>query len=371
MAAGRLHKKRDEMNKKVKSMVLYEPYKMEMREFDYPQVNDGDMVVKVDLVSICGGDPIEFEGRNVKTYYPLILGHEMVGTVDQIGETASKIYGVVEGDKVTVEPYIVCGTCDYCLNSNYQLCENSRAYGVNISSDTPPHIWGAYGEYMYIAPGSKVHKIEPGVKDEAAVLSSVLGNGVRWIRTKGKVKFGETVIITGVGAQGLATIVAANEANAGKIVVLGKEDLDLKWELAKEYGATHLVDLAEDENPLETVREITNGKMGDVVVECTGAPHLVEMGLDLVKPAGRYILVSTCGFNKVPLTTDKIVFKEIELLGGLGQSWDTEPAVDIINSQKYRIDKMVTQTFPLEKADEAMHFFMESRGQALRVAIKP
>jgi threonine dehydrogenase-like Zn-dependent dehydrogenase len=73
----------------------------------------------------------------------------------------------------------------------------------------------------------------------------------------------------------------------------------------------------------------------------------------------------------VPLTTDKIVFKEIELLGGLGQSWDTEPAVDIINSQKYRIDKMVTQTFPLEKADEAMHFFMESRGQALRVAIKP
>jgi len=156
--------------KKVKSMVLYEPQHMEMREFDSPEIGAEDMLVKVDLVSVCGGDPIEYEGRNDITYHP---------------------------------------------------------------------------------------------------------------------------------------------------------------------------------------------------------PHLVEMGLDLIRPAGRYVLVSTCGFNKVPLTTDKIVFKEIELLGGLGQSWDTEPAVEIINQQKYRLDKMITQTFPLEKADEAMHFFMENSDKSLRVAIKP
>ena len=147
--------------------------------------------------------------------------------------------------------------------------------------------------------------------------------------------------------------------------------MDLKWELAKDYGATHLIDLEKDDRPLETVQRITNEKMGDVVVECTGAAYLVEMGLDLVKPAGRYVLVSTCGFNKVPLTTDKIVFNEITLYGGLGQSWDTEPAVEIINQRKYRLDKMITQTFPLEKADEAMRFFMENPDKTLRVAIKP
>jgi alcohol dehydrogenase len=358
-------------NKKVRSMVLYEPFKMEMREFDYPQVGAADMVVKVDLVSICGGDPIEFENRNVKTHFPLILGHEMVGTVDEIGGKASRTYNVKEGDKITVEPYIVCGECHYCLNGYYQLCTQSRAYGVNISSNEPPHIWGAYGEYMYIAPGSKVHKISVGVKDEAAVLSSVLGNGVRWIRTKGQVKFGETVIVIGAGAQGLATIIAAKEANAGKIIVVAKENLPLKWELAKAFGATHLVDMAVDEQPLATVRDITHHQMGDVVVECTGAPHLVELGLDLVHPAGRYVIASTNGYSKVALTTDKIVFNELNIFGGLGQSWDTEPAVEIINSKRYPIEKMVTHTFPLEKAEEAMRFFMESRDSTLRVAIKP
>jgi threonine dehydrogenase-like Zn-dependent dehydrogenase len=367
------NKGRRKMNhqKKVRSMVLYEPFKMEMREFDYPQVDEGDMVVKVDLVSICGGDPIEFANRNVKTHFPLILGHEMVGTIDEIGVKASKRYGVNNGDKVSVEPYIVCGECNYCLNGYYQLCTNSRAYGVNISSNVPPHIWGAYGEYMFIAPGSKVHKILPGIKDEAAVLSSVLGNGVRWIRTKGKVKFGETVIVIGAGAQGLATIIASKEAGAGKIIVVAKEKLSLKWQLAKEYGATHLIDLAKNDQPLKTIQEITNDQLGDVVVECTGAPQLVELGLDLVRPAGRYVIVSTNGFDKVPLTTDKIVFKEIEVLGGLGQSWDTEPAVDIINSGRYHLEKMVTHTFPLEKAEEAIRFFMDSRENTLRVAIKP
>jgi threonine dehydrogenase-like Zn-dependent dehydrogenase len=357
--------------KKVHSMVLYEPFKMEMREFDYPEFGVEDMILKVDLVCICGGDPIEYAGRNVKTHFPLILGHELVGTVDNIGPAASLRYGVAKGDKVTVEPYIVCGKCDYCLSGYYQLCRNSKAYGVNISSNEPPHLWGAYGQYLFIAPGSKVHKILPGVKDEAAALSSVLGNGVRWIRTKAKVKFGETVAVIGAGAQGLATMLAAKEANAGKIVVLALEKMKLKWELAREFGATDLIDLEKETNPLERFREITGGRLADVVVECTGAPNLVELGLDLIRPAGRYVLVSTNGFSKVPLTTDKIVFKEIELFGGLGQSWDTEPAVDIINSRRYPVEKMVTHVFPLEKADEAMKFFMNHRQSTLRVAIKP
>ena len=357
--------------KKVHSMVLYEPFKMEMCEFDYPEFGAQDMILKVDLVCICGGDPIEYAGRNVKTHYPLILGHELVGTVDDIGAEASKQYGVVKGDKVTVEPYIVCGKCDYCLNGYYQLCRNSRAYGVNISSNEPPHLWGAYGQYMFVAPGSKVHKVLPGVPDEAAAMSSVLGNGVRWIRTKAKVKFGETVVVIGAGAQGLATILAARKANAGRIIVVALEKMALKWQLAKEFGATHLIDLEKEANPVEKVNEITTGHLADVVVECTGAPNLVELGLDLIRPAGRYILVSTNGFSKVPLTTDKIVFKEIDLFGGLGQSWDTEPAVDIINSRRYPVEKMVTHIFPLEKADEAMRFFMDSRESTLRVGIKP
>src|SRR5581483_7752802 len=107
----------------------------------------------------------------------------------------------------------------------------------------PPYLWGAYGQYLFGARGSRVHKIAKGVPDEAAVLASVLGNGVRWIRTKAQVKFGESVVVLGAGAQGLATVIAAKEAGAAHIIVIGREANPLKWKLAREFGATALMDL--------------------------------------------------------------------------------------------------------------------------------
>ncbi len=360
-----------EIPDRARSMVLAAPRKMEMRVFDVPEIGPDEFLLKVDLVSICGGDPIEYEGRNVKTTFPLILGHEVVGRIAAIGDVASETYGVEVGDRVNVEPYIICGKCRYCLSGNYQLCQNAKIYGVNISCETPPHIWGAYGEYMYGAPGSKVHKIEPGVPDEAAALASVLGNGVRWVRTKARVRFGESVVVMGAGAQGLATIIAAKEANADPIIVVGREALQLKWDLAVEYGADHLINLDQVSDPVAAVTELLGGDLADVIVECTGAPSMMELALDLVRPAGRYVLIGTCGYRQTPLTTDKIVFKELTVYGGLGQAWDTESAVKIINSRKYAVEKMVTDVFPLEQSQEALEHFIHGADTVLRVAIKP
>jgi alcohol dehydrogenase len=354
-----------------RSAVLVKPRQMELREFPIPEIDDESFLLKVDLVTICGGDPIEYEGRNVKAHYPMILGHEMVGRIDRIGEAAARRYGVAVGDRVNIEPYIVCGQCEYCLNGYYQFCLTSKVYGVNLSCEQPPHLWGAYGDYLYGAPGSRVHKIDPAVPDEAAALASVLGNGVRWIRTKAQVKFGESVVILGVGAQGLATIIAAREAGAAPIIVVGREANPAKWALAAEFGAHYLVDLEQEQEPLQRVRELTNGRLADVVVECTGAEPMMQLGLELARPTARYIMIGTCGFGRPALITDMIVFKELQVLGGLGQSWDTEAAVKIINSHKYPIEKMISHVFPLEGADQAIRFFMAHPEQTVRVAIKP
>ncbi len=356
---------------KERSMVLLKPRQMAMREFAIPDIDDDSFLLRVNLVTICGGDPIEYEGRNIKAHYPMILGHEMVGAIERIGDAAARHYGVGVGDRVNVEPYILCGQCEYCLSGYYQFCLTSKIYGVNMSCETPPHLWGAYGEYLYGAPGSKVHKIAPGVSDEAAALSSVLGNGVRWIRTKAQVKFGESVVVLGVGAQGLATAIAAHEAGAAPIIIVGREANKLKWALATEFGAHHLVDLDETADPLARVRELTAGRLADVVVECTGAEAMMQLGLELIRPMGRYVMIGTCGYGHRSLTTDMVVFKEIQILGGLGQSWDTETAVKIINSRKYPVEKMITQVFPLEQADEAMCYFMTQPDKTVRVAIKP
>ncbi len=353
------------------SAVLEAPGRFVLREFAIPEIDEDSFLLKVDLVTICGGDPIEYEGRNVKTHFPLILGHEVVGTIAAIGACAAERYGVEVGDRVSVEPYVLCGTCRPCLTGYYQFCEHSRVYGVNVTCDTPPYLWGAYGQYLYGAPGSRVHKVNKDVPLEAAVLSSVLGNGVRWIRTLAQVRFGESVVVLGPGAQGLATVVAAKEAGAGSIIVAGRTRNPQKWQLASEYGATHIVDMSQVSDPVARIREILGGKLADVVVECTGAADIMQLGLELTRPVGRYVLAGTCGYDRVPLITDMIVFKELQVLGGLGQSWDTEEAVRIINSRRYALEKMVTHTFPLARVGEAMRFFIENRTEAIKVALQP
>lgn len=352
------------------SAVLESPQKMVLKEFTVPEIGPEAFLLRVEQVSICGGDPIEYMGRNPKVHYPLILGHEMVGEVAQIGERAAARYAVNVGDRVTVEPYIACGHCHYCLTGYYQFCRSNRVYGVTISSDEPPHLWGAYGQYLYGAPGSRVHKVDPGVPASAACLSSVLGNGVRWIRTKAKVQFGEAVCILGAGSQGLVSVIAAKEAGAGAIIVVGKEQNKAKWALAQEFGATHLVDL-EQEEPRQAVARILGGELPDVVVETTGVSALIQLGLDLVRPAGRYVVIGTSGYGETSLIMDKVVFKEVQLLGGLGQSLDVEPAVRIINSRRYALEKMITDLFPLEQADAAMRHFIKGGPDVFRVAIAP
>jgi threonine dehydrogenase-like Zn-dependent dehydrogenase len=353
------------------SAVLGAPRRIVLKEFPIPQIGEDEFLLRVDLVTICGGDPIEYEGRNVKTRFPLILGHEVVGTIVEIGAVAAQRYRVKAGDRVNVEPYILCGHCKPCLTGYYQFCENSRIYGVNVTCDTPPYLWGAYGQYMYGAPGSKVHKLGSDVPLEAGVMASVLGNGVRWIRTLGRVRFGESVVVLGPGAQGLVTVIAAREAGAAPIVVVGQTRNPQKWELAREFGATHIVDMTVTRDPVSEVRSILGGDLADVAVECTGAAQIMQLGLELTRPVGRYVLAGTCGYDKVPLVTDMIVFKELQVLGGLGQSWDTEEAVKIINSRRYALEKLITHVFPLAQASEAMRFFISNRAEAIKVAIKP
>ncbi|MDQ3871680.1 MAG: alcohol dehydrogenase catalytic domain-containing protein, partial [Chloroflexota bacterium] len=105
-----------------------------MREmsFPLPEIGSDEFLLRVEMVTICGGDPIEFEGRNRKAHYPLLLGHEVVGRVAEVGERAAARHGIAPGSRVIVEPYIACGTCDRCLKGAYHFCREGMVYGVTI-----------------------------------------------------------------------------------------------------------------------------------------------------------------------------------------------------------------------------------------------
>ena len=353
-----------------RAIVLERPGRFVEHTFPLPRIGADEFLLRVELVTICGGDPIEYEGRNRKTHYPLVLGHEVVGRIADIGAAAAVRHGVQVGSRVIVEPYIACRACDRCLAGAYHFCREGLVYGVTVSSDRPPHLWGAYGEYLYGPPGARVHRIRDEVPAAAACLTSVVGNAVRWIRTRGRGRVGEAVVVLGAGVQALATVLVSKDSGLAPVVVIARGTNPRKLDLARRYGADVVIDVEHDD-VMDVVQGALGGRDLDLAVECTGAETMLALGIRLLGPAGRLVLAGTRGGLPAAMDIDGIVFKELDLLGGLGQAHDTELAADIVNSRRYPIEEMVTHVFPLSATPQAFELFMGRRDGVIHVGLDP
>lgn len=353
-----------------RAIVLEQPGRFVERTFPLPRIGADEFLLRVEMVTICGGDPIEYEGRNRKTQYPLVLGHEVVGRIADIGEVAAARHRVKVGSRVIVEPYIACRNCDRCLAGAYQFCREGMVYGVTVSSDRPPHLWGAYGEHLYGPPGARVHLIRDEVPAAAACLTSVVGNAVRWIRTRGRGRVGESVVVLGAGVQALTTVLVAKDSGLAPVIVIARGTNPRKLELARRYGADVVIDVERDDVTGSVGRAL--GRLDlDLAVECTGAESMLALGVRLLGPGGRLVLAGTRGGLAAAMDIDGIVFKELDLLGGLGQAHDTELAADIVNSLRYPIEDMVTHVFPLSATAQAFDLFMGRRDGVIHVGLDP
>lgn len=340
------------------SMVLEDVRKMALKEFPLPRIGEEDGLLRVEMCGICGSDVGIYNGKNkrVQQFFPIIPGHEILGRIEEMGEKASLRHGVRKGDRVVVEFTFGCGYCRFCLEGRYVFCQEGGRYGGSISCNTPPHLWGAYGEYLYLPPHAMIHKISEDVPAEAAVLvCAVLGNAVRWLRQMGSVSIGHTVVIEGPGQQGLAGVVVAKESGAAKIIVTGVTQDQRRFEMARLLGADYCIDISR-EDPVKTVQEITGGEMADVVMDVTGHKEGAIAAIDMVKRGGTVVLPGLYGTAKeVPLLLDKVVVNEIRLQGVYSHNLTSVgPAIKIVESRKYPLEKMVTHRFPLREAEKAV-----------------
>ena len=338
---------------KANAMVLLEPGKMELREFDVVTPRSDQILVKTTATSICASDPKIFHGQTPFSVYPLIPGHEIAGRVEDIGKKAAAFYGLEAGDRITIEPSIPCGHCEWCRTGfSYHKCRPLYAYGVTMAADQPPYLFGGYGEYMYLQPGSLVYRLADTTPDLAACLSSVIGNGVRWVKTLGNMTFGQSLVISGAGSQGLAALMAARECGVGPIVMLGLTRDKARFELAREFGLDHVINI-EETDPLEAVPDLLKGSP-DVVIETSGIPSAIQTALDLVRMLGRVISIGISAGKETPITFDTLVVKGVTILCDHAQAGNYPDAMKILNSGKYPIEKISNVTYSLEELPRAL-----------------
>jgi len=333
-----------------------------VQEFPLPErLGPGEVLVKVEMAGVCGTDVHLHKGQ-LPVPLPLIMGHETVGVVADIGGEASDWLGqaLQKGDRVSWTVGIPCGECRYCrVHRLPSRCANRRAYGVNTPCDKRPHLLGGYAEYHHLRAGTAIFKLADDLPTEA-----LIGAGCALVTCvhayeKMPLQWAESVVIQGSGPVGLAALAIASDAGARPIVVIGGPTDRLAR--CSRFGADVVVDIDEVKDPDKRrgiVLEHTNGLGADVVVECVGHPAAVSEGWHLARDGGRYMVLGQyCDAGPIPLNPHIITKKELALYGSYG----SEPhhwakALEFLRArrQRFPFHELVTHRFRLDQVNEAL-----------------
>lgn len=324
------------------------------RELPIPQIDANSAILRIEACGICGSDYEQYEGL-LGAPIPAVPGHEPLGRIAAIGDNAARRWNVDVGDRVAVETMIACHGCSTCLGGQYHLCGQRRIYSYIPLSDEPG-LWGAYSQYMFIDGNSIVHKMDPDLPPEIAVMFNPLGAGYRWAVEIPQTKIGDDILIMGPGQRGLASVIAAREAGAKNIIVTGLAADARKLKLAQEFGADYVIDV-DNEDPVDRVLEITRGCGVDVVLDVS--PYAVKPVSDallMIRAGGTIVLAGVKGGKAIPnFMSDQVLMKEITIKGAIGvTSSGYTSAIRTIESGRVPIAKMHTHNFKLEEAELAI-----------------
>ncbi len=333
-----------------------------LKEFDLPSPEPGATLVRTEMAGICGTDVHLWKGE-LKIQLPVILGHETVGVLEQLGDGLERDWNgkpLAVGDRVTWTSTISCGKCFYCAEKKQPTrCPHRRAYGIGYRCDQTPHFLGGYAEFHYLRPGSNIFKLEPELSTESVIgAGCALITAIHGVERTG-IDWQDAVVVQGAGPVGISALAVAKSAGASRVIVLGAPRARL--EMARRFGADHVIDIEEVKSPearIQAVRDLTGGFGADVVLECVGHPSAVMEGMEMARDGGKYLVLGHyCDAGPILWNPHVITRKQLQVFG----SWSSEPrhmkaALEFLRrtGEQFPFQSLVTHRFRLEAANEAL-----------------
>lgn len=328
---------------KVKAGVLERANVFGIKEVDIPEPGPDEILVKTKAVGICGSDVHYYVEGRIGPYIvnePLILGHETSGEVAKVGKNVTHLK---EGDRVALEPGVPCGCTDFVKRGLYNLCPSIKFFA------TPP-IHGTFAEY-FVHDANFAFKLPDNVSFEEGAMCEPLSVGIHAAR-QGSIGLGSRVLITGAGPIGLVNTLTAKAAGAGVIIVV--ETHKNRSTMAKECGATHIVESFDKKQILEQVMQITGGTGVDVVIECSGAGSAAQVSVECLKPGGTLVFVGLFSAQEVPMDLNAITQKELTYKGVFRYRNTYPTAIDLISSGQINVKPLITKRFAWQQVKDAM-----------------
>jgi alcohol dehydrogenase len=344
----------------MKAIVYHGPGLKAWEEVPKPTIVDTtDAIVRVDAVTICGTDLHILKGDVPAVTDGRILGHEAVGTVEEVG---SGVKTVKAGDRVLVSCITACGSCRYCREGQYGQCLGGGGWILGHK------INGTQAEYVRVPfADTSTYPVPAGVSDEQILMmADILPTGYEVGVLNGKVSPGDVVAVVGAGPIGLAAILGAKLYSPSHIVAIDLADSRL--EAAKQFGADLTINNGR-EDALKIIQEMTDGLGADVSMEAVGVPAAFELAASLVRPGGRIANIGVHG-EPVTLHLEELWIKNVTITTGLVDTYSTPTLLGLIQSGMINPSPLVTHTFKMEQFEEAYDVFgRASETGALKVVL--
>jgi L-idonate 5-dehydrogenase len=340
----------------MRAVVLHKPLDLRLEEREVPTPGPGEVLVRIERGGICGSDLHYFRHGgfgSVRMKEPMILGHEIAGRVEQLGQG---VEGPAVGTAVAVNPASPCGVCSFCRTGKPIHCSDMRFLG---SAMRTPHNQGGFSQYLVCRAKNAV-PLPAGSDAAAGAFAEPLAVALHAVGQTHV--YGSRVLIMGAGPIGTLLVLAARYAGAREIVVTDVHDAPLGY--ARAAGADRTINVADHAEDLAAYA--ANKGYFDVIFEAAGQGATVSSALNAVRPRGTVILVGQGATAEIPVSM--IVTKEIDMRGSFRFDTEFALAVDIIGSGRIDIGPLLSNTLPLAQAEHAFQLAGD-KSQSMKVQI--
>ena len=331
----------------MRALVYHGPGVKAWEDVPKPEViADTDAIVRVDATTICGTDLHILKGDVPAVTDGRILGHEAVGTVESVG---SGVKTIKAGDRVLVSCITACGTCRYCRDGHAGQCLGGGGWILGHKID------GTQAEYVRVPfADTSTYPLPAGASDEEVLMmADILPTAYEVGVLNGCVQPGDVVAIVGAGPIGLSAITGARLFSPSHIVAIDLADVRLA--AAKEFGADVTVNNGR-EDPLEVIRELTDGLGADVAIEAVGVPATFELATQLIRPGGHIANIGVHG-EPVTLHLEDLWIKNVTITTGLVDAYATSTLLHLLATHQVDAGRFITHHFTLDEFDEAYDVF--------------
>jgi len=334
----------------MKAIVFRDKNEVVLDEVPDPQCQPDEVVLRVATCGICGTDLHVSKGEYIEKF-PIIPGHEFSGTVVEVGKNISYLK---IGDRVTADPNIFCGYCDYCRNEQANHCSNWHGMGVNRD--------GAFAEYVSV-PARNCYFVPENLTDKQAAFIEPLAC-VAYALRRLRVWPADKVLIFGAGPMGLLLLQAMQKSISSQVVMVEKNADRLN--LAKQMGASVAVPAGADQ--FQALKELAPNGF-NIVIDATGVPAVIESAFDYLAPRGQYLQFGVTDTKaQVKINPYKFFQNDWIMLGSFAVCYSFKPAIDFLSHGVIDIDPLVSHTVQLTEFIDMFDKF--GKGETLKVHVQ-